>query len=248
MSDFEYQIPETYEEAVARKAEVLKLINEYNEALLLEKELPCTEEEIDRLQEEYQILNDHLALTDEERLEKLKDSDKEVNEDGVVVEKISVLDKIHWGVLLYIVFTFIALCSMPFLTKPVGQAGINSFISKYLYDCLWEKQIGMFELEKSEFMLTAGTYWFRVALYYLWLPLLLIVISVAVYLVVYFLNHKKNDLNTKITKWLIFVNIFIAVLSVGIVLLQGEFKVLAERFELLWYEYAIYYNSEIGSY
>ena len=57
MSDFEYQIPETYEEAVERKAYVLKLINEYNEALLLGKELPCSEEEIDRLQEEYQILN-----------------------------------------------------------------------------------------------------------------------------------------------------------------------------------------------
>ena len=78
MSDFEYQIPDTYEEAVARKAEVLKLINEYNEALLLDKELPCSEEEIDRLQEEYQILNDHLELTDEEKLEKLKDSDKEI--------------------------------------------------------------------------------------------------------------------------------------------------------------------------
>ena len=96
MSDFEYQIPDTYEEAVARKAEVLKLINEYNEALLLDKELPCSEEEIDRLQEEYQILNDHLELTDEEKLEKLKDSDKEINEDGVVVEKISVFDKIHF--------------------------------------------------------------------------------------------------------------------------------------------------------
>mgnify|MGYP003309862270 CR=1 FL=1 len=36
-------------------------------------------------------LNDHLELTDEEKLEKLKDSDKEINEDGVVVEKISFL-------------------------------------------------------------------------------------------------------------------------------------------------------------
>ena len=159
MSDFEYQIPDTYEEAVARKAEVLKLINEYNEALLLDKELPCSEEEIDRLQEEYQILNDHLELTDEEKLEKLKDSDKEINEDGVVVEKISVFDKIHWGIFLYIVFTFIALCSMPFLTKLVGQAGINSYISKFLYDCLWEHNIDMLGLEKSEFMWTPFDFW-----------------------------------------------------------------------------------------
>ena len=101
MSDFEYQIPDTYEEAVERKAYVLKLINEYNEALLLGKDLPCSDEEIDKLQEEYQILNDHLALTEEERLSKLNDSDKEVNEDGVIVEKVSVLDKIHWSVMLY---------------------------------------------------------------------------------------------------------------------------------------------------
>ena len=65
MSDFEYQFPETYEEAVERKAYVLKLINEYNEALLLGNELPCSEEEIDRLQEEYQILDEHLALTED---------------------------------------------------------------------------------------------------------------------------------------------------------------------------------------
>ena len=112
MSDFEYQIPDTYEEAVERKAYVLKLINEYNEALLLGKDLPCSDEEIDKLQEEYQILNDHLALTEEERLSKLNDSDKEVNEDGVIVEKVSVLDKIHWSVMLYCVFTFICLCSI----------------------------------------------------------------------------------------------------------------------------------------
>ena len=139
MSDFEYQIPETYDEAVKRKADVLQMINDYNVALLLGNDLPYSEEEIEKLQEEYQILNDLLALTEEERLAKLKDSDKEVNEDGVVVEKISVFDKMHWGILLYCVFTFISLCSMPFLTKLVGQAGIDSFISKYLYDCLWEK-------------------------------------------------------------------------------------------------------------
>ena len=244
MSDFEYQIPDTYEEAVARKAEVLKLINEYNEALLLDKELPCSEEEIDRLQEEYQILNDHLELTDEEKLEKLKDSDKEINEDGVVVEKISVFDKIHWGIFLYIVFTFIALCSMPFLTKLVGQAGINSYISKFLSDCLWEHNIDMLELEKSEFMWTPFDFWSRVALSYLWLPLVLILVSV----VVYFLYYRKHDLNTKIAKWLIFINIFIFVLSIGVVLLQGEIKVLQERFEYLWYEYAEYYYTEMGSY
>jgi hypothetical protein len=243
MSDFEYQIPETYDEAVKRKADVLQMINDYNVALLLGNDLPYSEEEIEKLQEEYQILNDLLALTEEERLAKLKDSDKEVNEDGVVVEKISVFDKMHWGILLYCVFTFISLCSMPFLTKLVGQAGIDSFISKYLYDCLWEKNIDMLALQKSEFMWTPFDFWSRVAVSYLWLPLLLVLISV----VIYFLYYRKHDLNTKIAKWLIIINVFIFVLSIGVVLLQGEIKVLQERFEYLWYEYAEYYYTELGS-
>lgn len=244
MSDYEYQIPETYEEAVERKAYVLKLINEYNEALLLGKELPCSEEEIDRLQEEYQILDDHLALTEEERLSKLNDADKEVNEDGVIVEKVSLLDKIHWGVILYFVFTFIALCSMPFLTKPVGAACLDSFIYKYFDDLLFEKYVEMMGLANSEYMWSHFDYWFRVAVSYLWLPLTLILISI----VVYFLYRRKKDINTKITKWLIFINIFILVLSVGVVLLQGEIKDLTERYDDLWVSYAEYYYDKMGSY
>lgn len=244
MSDYEYQIPETYEEAVERKAYVLKLINEYNEALLLGKELPCSEEEIDRLQEEYQILDDHLALTEEERLSKLNDADKEVNEDGVIVEKVSLLDKIHWGVMLYFVFTFIALCSMPFLTKPVGAACLNSMIKNLMYDCLWEKEVYMTDFEKSGYMWSEFGFALRAIISYCWLPLLLILISV----VVYFLYFRRKDLNTKICKWLIVGNIFIFVLSVGVVLLQGEIEVLTTRYEYLWYEYAEYYYSELGSY
>lgn len=244
MSDFEYQIPETYEEAVERKAYVLKLINEYNEALLLGKELPCSDEEIDRLQEEYQILNDHLALTEEEKLSKLNDADKEVNEDGVIVEKVSILDKLHWGVILYIAFTFIALCSMPFLTKPIGSAGLNSMIQKFFEDCLWEKNVEMMSLAKSEHMWTEVGFAFRAILCYCWLPLLLVLISIGIY----FIYFRKKDLNTKVCKWLIFANIFIFVLSIGIVLLKGEIKELINRYEFLWIEYAEYYYNEMGSY
>ena len=108
MSDFEYQIPETYDEAVKRKADVLQMINDYNVALLLGNDLPYSEEEIERLQEEYQILNDHLALTEDERLAKLDDDDKIVNEDGTVEEKQSIFDKIHWSIYLVAVVSFIA--------------------------------------------------------------------------------------------------------------------------------------------
>ena len=244
MSDFEYQLPETYEEAVERKAYVLKLINEYNEALLLGNELPCSEEEIDRLQEEYQILNDHLALTEEERLSKLNDNDKEVTEDGVIVEKVSVLDKIHWGVMLYCIFTFILLCAMPFLTKPIGSACFNSMIKNFMYDCLWEKNVEMLGLAKSDYMWSEVGFALRAILAYCWLPLLLVLISVGIY----FIYRHKKDLNTKICKWLIIANIFIFVLSIGIVLLRGEIKELIQRYEYLWYEYAEYYYNEVGSY
>ena len=244
MSDFEYQIPETYEKAVERKAYVLKLINEYNEALLLGNELPCSEEEIDKLQEEYQILNDHLALTEDEKLSKLKDSDKEVTEDGVIVEKVSFLDKIHWGVMLYAIFTFISLCTMPFLTKPIGSAGLNSMIQRFFEDCLWDKEVEMLALEKSEYMWTEFGFALRAIFCYCWLPLLLILISVGIY----FIYRHKKDINTKICKWLIVSNIIIFVLSIGIVLLRGEIKELISRYEYLWYEYALYYNEEIGQY
>lgn len=244
MSDFEYQIPETYEEAVERKAYVLKLINEYNEALLLGKELPCSEEEIDRLQEEYQILDEHLALTEEEKLSKLNDSDKIVNEDGVVVEKISIFDKLHWGVILYTFFTFITLCSMPFLTKPIGSACFNSMIQKFFNTCLWEHEVEMLALEKSEYMWSEVGFALRAVLAYCWLPMLFVLISV----VIYFLYRKKKDLNTKICKWLIITNIVIFIISIGIVLLRGEIKELITRYEYLWYEYAEYYNNEVGYY
>ena len=100
----------------------------------------------------------------------------------------------------------------------------------------------MLALQKSEFMWTPFDFWLRVAVSYLWLPLLLVLLSV----VIYFLYYRKHDLNTKIAKWLIIINVFIFVLSIGVVLLQGEIKVLQERFEYLWYEYAEYYYTELG--
>ena len=159
MSDFEYQIPETYDEAVKRKAEVLQMINDYNVALLLGNDLPYSEEEIERLQEEYQILNDHLALTDEERLAKLDDDDKIVNEDGTVEEKQSIFDKIHWSIYLVAIISFIACCGI--FTKAVGNACMESFLNNYFYDLLWNKEVEMLALEKIWYMWSEFDYLFR---------------------------------------------------------------------------------------
>ena len=69
MSDFEYQIPETYDEAVKRKADVLQMINDYNVALLLGNDLPYSEEEIETM---FTALEEALADT-KHKFKKKKD-------------------------------------------------------------------------------------------------------------------------------------------------------------------------------
>ena len=63
----EIKIPENYEEALKRKEEVLNIINSYSIALLNETELPCSEEEIALLQEEYSMLDEYVELTNTEK-------------------------------------------------------------------------------------------------------------------------------------------------------------------------------------
>ena len=90
-----------------------------------------TDEEIEEMMEEYQILNDHLALTKEEKLSKLNDADKIVQEDGTIVEKVSVFDKIHWSVYVYGIISTIFATGI--LTRPVGQSTMKGFINRYFY-------------------------------------------------------------------------------------------------------------------
>ena len=79
-------IPDTYEEALARKKEVLELINAYNEAILNGNPPTMSDEEIDLLQEEFQVLNDLV-------IEKEHDENGEVvyeeqfTDEGVIIEK-----------------------------------------------------------------------------------------------------------------------------------------------------------------
>ena len=99
-----YQKYETYEEAVQRKEELLEKINAYNIALLEEKELPYTDEEIEEMMEEYQILNDSLKLTDDEKKYKYSSEDLEVSEDGSVEVKQTFFDKVSIWVYIYSFF------------------------------------------------------------------------------------------------------------------------------------------------
>lgn len=74
-------IPEDYEEAKKRKEEVLRMINEYNEAMFNDEVLPYSDEEIKKLQEEYLLLDDYVELTETEKKALNKDAeDEEVSE------------------------------------------------------------------------------------------------------------------------------------------------------------------------
>ncbi len=87
-------IPQDYDEAMSRKEEVLKLINEYNEQLLNGEQVLLTEEEIDLLQEEYQLLDELIIES--------KDEDTELE------EPLKFADKISAGLIVYMVLAILA--------------------------------------------------------------------------------------------------------------------------------------------
>lgn len=243
MSDFEYKIPDTYEEAVKRKADVLQMINDYNVALLLGNDLPYTDEEIEQLQEEYQILNDHLALTEEERLAKLNEDDIIVNEDGTIEEKKSIFDKIHWSFYLVAVITLLVTCGI--FTYSIGTACMEKIMSDYFEDLLWNKEVGGYELIKSEYMWSQIDYWLRVCFSYLWLPLAGILVSVAYHFVV----RKRNDLTPKFSFWLVIINVALLVISVAIIFLPNDFQKINDLkniYDALPTNYYLYVYSETG--
>ena len=124
-------IPENYEEALKRKEEVLNIINEYSIALLNETELPCSEEEIELLQQEYALLDEYVELTSTEK-EAISKSDKtkyneEVLEDGTInkVEVVSFWDKVNPFIFVYGIVAVIG--SLWFAIQGIGIQFINIF-------------------------------------------------------------------------------------------------------------------------
>lgn len=234
MSDYEFNIPENYEEAYQLKQELLEKINAYNQALFNGEELPYSDEEIDRFQEEYQILNDHLALSDEEKLLKLEENEKVVNADGTIEAKTTVWDKIHWSIYLYGFVSTIFICGI--LTEPIGNASMNKFMTNY-FEKAYNEGVGMYALAKSEMMMSGFGFYLKLFISYLWFPLIIIALSVAMYL----LFHKHNDINAKITKWLLIVHIGLTVVSIVLIMVFGEFSFWKEFFDNLSNQYANYY-------
>lgn len=127
------QIPDNYEEALARKEEVLKLINAYSEALLNDTELPCSEEEIELLQEEYSLLDEYVELTDVEKEAYSINENVEyvevVEEDGTVTKKVklSFWDKVNPFIFVYAVIIIIG--SLWFAVQGIGIQFLNLFVT-----------------------------------------------------------------------------------------------------------------------
>lgn len=127
------QIPDNYEEALARKEEVLKLINAYSEALLNDTELPCSEEEIELLQEEYSLLDEYVELTDVEKEAYSVNDNVEyvevVEEDGTVTKKVklSFWDKVNPFIFVYAVIIIIG--SLWFAVQGIGIQFLNLFVT-----------------------------------------------------------------------------------------------------------------------
>lgn len=134
-------IPENYEEALKRKEEVLNIINSYSIALLNDTELPCTEEEIQTLQEEYALLDEFVELTATEK-EAISQNDntkykEEVLEDGTInkVEVVSFWDKVNPFIFVYGLVAVVG--SLWFAIQGIGIQLINTFsnmVQKYKWD------------------------------------------------------------------------------------------------------------------
>ncbi len=239
MSVDKYKMPDTYEEAVKRKGEVLEKINAYNEAMLLEQELPCSEDEIESLQEEYQILNDHLQLTEAEKIEKLSEDEIEIEDDGTVKKKETIFDKIHWFIYPYALISTIFASGI--LSKGIGTNLMKAFLYHY-FDKVYDKTQTIYMA--TDQVMNEFSFWLKCIFSYSLLPLIIVILS----LVVFLIFRKKGTVNKKITMGILIIHSILAVVVIGIIL--GTFAVknwnsVYQNFEDVYMNY-IYNNYYAG--
>lgn len=65
MSQLNFEVPKTYEEALERKKQILDSLNKYNEDLLLGNPPELTDEEVENLRAEFEILDDYYMTKEE---------------------------------------------------------------------------------------------------------------------------------------------------------------------------------------
>jgi hypothetical protein len=91
MNNNEYVEPKSYEEAIERKKEILKVLNKYNEDILLNNPTDLSEEQVEQLNEEFEILDENYI--GEEEKEQI---------DAVHANPLKVL--VYVGFFLYFIF------------------------------------------------------------------------------------------------------------------------------------------------
>lgn len=241
MTDEKYKIPETYEEAVKRKQELLEKINAYNEALFAEKELPYTDEEIEAFQEEFQILNDNLDLTDEEKLEKLDDEDKIVNEDGSVEVKKSFFDKLHITTYLYLFLgTLVVLLFSTVLLPGIASGFISKFNTAYFEKVYADTEDYLIMISNEDYIMPAGKFYFFVVLFTIILPFSILLLSGLCFII----SRKMDDINKKVFLFVFLAHVAITLIGVALIFfikILPEWKTYYEDYSM---RYAIYVYSK----
>ena len=241
MTDEKYKIPETYEEAVKRKQELLEKINAYNEALFAEKELPYTDEEIEAFQEEFQILNDNLDLTDEEKLEKLDDEDKIVNEDGSVEVKKSFFDKLHITTYLYLFLgTLVVLLFSTVLLPGIANGFISKFNTTYFEKVYADTEDYLIMISNEDYIMPAGKFYFFVVLFTIVLPFSILLLSGLCFII----SRKMDDINKKVFLFVFLVHVAITLIGVALIFfikILPEWKSYYEDYSM---RYAVYVYSK----
>ena len=242
--DRNYEIPSTYEEAVLRKQELLEKINEYNEAFFNETDLPYTEEEIEELQEEYQILNDHLQLTDKEKIARLDEKDKETLDDGTVVKVDNFFDKIHPFTYVYIfLISLLIILFCPILSYTISNSIFNNQINAYYETIINQTGSGLALFNDPSLIMSEGTYWFKIIFSLCLVPLIVLVVSTIFFVVSRF---TMNSFNKKIFLIVFLAHVVIFIVSLILIFFIKIYKDAQEYYDNIVYYYYLYAYQNYG--
>lgn len=236
MSDL-FEIPQTQEEARALKQEILEKINNYNNAVFNNEPLPYTDEEIDELQNQYDLLSEVVKLTKEEK-KKLANLG---NEDNPEATKVTVVDKISTANYLYGIILTIFISGI--LSKQVGEAIFNGFMGNY-FSSVYKKTGDMYALMSStanDNFMKAPVFWLITCFSFIIVPLILLIISLVIFLIL----RKKDSLNKKVAMYIFITHAVLTVIVIAVLLSTYVIKNYDDFYEYLGANYYIWVNNTL---
>ncbi len=226
----------SYEEAVARKNELKEKINQYNEALFNEQELPFSEEEIDDMMAEYQYLEDELALTEEEKIERLEADEKEVLEDGTVVKVDSVFDKLHFTFYIYAIYTLVIVLFSCVFSLQIGNNISSKLLEANFQKVYEETNNPLIMFQDSSYIMGEGAYWFKVLFGFLIVPLSLLILSI----ICFILTFKMNKFNRRAFLIVLLIHVAVTVIGLLLIFFIRLYKSASEYYDNIAYYYFAY--------